>query len=78
MACQIGGALTASLTPWIATLLDWTAALGTAATIALIGAAAWTCVSPRGTVGRRAADHAAGAIPVLARRRCICESLNDR
>jgi len=46
MACQIGGALTASLTPWIAAQLGWTAAFIAAATIALIGAAAWMCVNP--------------------------------
>ena len=46
MACQIGGALTASLTPWIAVQLGWTAAFMTAAVIALVGAAAWLCVDP--------------------------------
>jgi ACS family glucarate transporter-like MFS transporter len=46
MACQIGGALTASLTPWIAAQLGWTAAFISAAAVALIGALAWTCVNP--------------------------------
>ena len=38
MACQIGGALTASLTPWIATQFGWHAAFITAAVVALAGA----------------------------------------
>jgi MFS transporter, ACS family, glucarate transporter len=46
MACQIGGALTASLTPWIAAQLGWNAAFVAAAAVALLGAAAWVCVNP--------------------------------
>jgi ACS family glucarate transporter-like MFS transporter len=46
MACQIGGALTASLTPWIAAQLGWTAAFVAAAGVAMVGAAAWMCVNP--------------------------------
>ncbi len=46
MACQIGGAVTASLTPWIAAQLGWTAAFMAAAAVALVGAAAWMCVNP--------------------------------
>ena len=45
-ACQIGGALTASLTPWIAAQLGWTAAFIVAAGVALLGAAAWVWVEP--------------------------------
>jgi ACS family glucarate transporter-like MFS transporter len=46
MGCQIGGAITASLTPWIAEHYGWIAAFGTAATLAVIGAAAWCFVRP--------------------------------
>lgn len=55
MACQIGGALTASLTPWIAAQLGWNAAFVAAAAVAVVGAAAWVCVNPeRPLVGERA------------------------
>ncbi len=43
---QLGGALTASLTPWIAKRYGWTTAFGVAATLALIGAACWMTVHP--------------------------------
>jgi MFS transporter, ACS family, glucarate transporter len=46
MACQIGGALTASLTPWIAIQLGWHAAFNAAAVVALVGAGTWMCVDP--------------------------------
>jgi MFS transporter, ACS family, glucarate transporter len=44
---QIGGAVTASLTPWIAHKFGWTTSFGTAACMALLGAACWALVSPR-------------------------------
>ncbi|WP_253201119.1 MFS transporter [Sphingomonas quercus] len=46
MGCQIGGAITASLTPWIAAQFGWTAAFGTAAGFATVGAVAWLFVDP--------------------------------
>ena len=46
MACQVGGALTASLTPWIAGRLGWNAAFMAAAAVALVGAVGWMCVNP--------------------------------
>jgi ACS family glucarate transporter-like MFS transporter len=46
MGCQIGGAITASLTPWIAVHYGWTAAFGTAAALVLVGALVWTFVDP--------------------------------
>ena len=46
MGCQIGGAITASLTPWIAAEYGWIAAFGTAASLAVIGAVAWCFVRP--------------------------------
>jgi len=45
--CQIGGAVTASLTPWIAAQYGWVAAFGTGAAIVLVGTAAWAMVDPR-------------------------------
>jgi MFS transporter, ACS family, glucarate transporter len=46
MGCQIGGAITSSLTPWIAAQFGWTAAFVAAAALALIGAVAWLFVDP--------------------------------
>ena len=46
MGCQIGGAITASLTPWIAVQYGWIAAFGTAAALAVVGAVAWCFVKP--------------------------------
>ncbi|MBM0170486.1 MFS transporter [Altererythrobacter sp. C41] len=45
--CQIGGAITASLTPWIAAQYGWVAAFGTGAAIVVVGTAAWAVVDPR-------------------------------
>src|SRR6185312_14105178 len=41
MGGQIGGAVTASLTPWIAHRFGWTASFGTAAVLAIIAAICW-------------------------------------
>jgi ACS family glucarate transporter-like MFS transporter len=49
--CQIGGAVTASLTPYLAIRLGWNGAFAFAAALALIGAALWLFVDP----GRRSA-----------------------
>ena len=46
MACQTGGALTASLTPWIALRFGWTTAFAVAATLAVLGGLAWLTVHP--------------------------------
>jgi ACS family glucarate transporter-like MFS transporter len=46
MAGQIGGALTASLTPWIAQRFGWTTAFAVAAGLAVVGAACWLVVHP--------------------------------
>jgi ACS family glucarate transporter-like MFS transporter len=46
MGCQIGGAITASLTPWIAEHFGWTAAFVTGAILAVLGAVAWLLVDP--------------------------------
>ena len=46
MGGQIGGALTASLTPWIAQRFGWTSSFGVAAVMAVIGALCWFAVHP--------------------------------
>jgi ACS family glucarate transporter-like MFS transporter len=46
MACQIGGALTASLTPWIALHFGWITAFAVAASLAVIGSLCWLTVHP--------------------------------
>ena len=47
MGNQFGGMITASLTPWIASKLGWTAAFLVAAVLCLCGALAWLFVDPR-------------------------------
>jgi ACS family glucarate transporter-like MFS transporter len=49
---QLGGALTASLTPWIAKHFGWTTSFGTAAVLAIIGALCWLTVHPERPLGR--------------------------
>jgi ACS family glucarate transporter-like MFS transporter len=46
MGCQIGGVVTAALTPVLANSLGWTASFAITAGVALIGAAAWAFVDP--------------------------------
>ncbi len=46
MGCQIGGAVTASLTPYIASRVGWNAAFVFAAMLALAGGAMWWMVDP--------------------------------
>jgi ACS family glucarate transporter-like MFS transporter len=46
MGGQIGGALTASLTPWIAQRFGWTSSFGLAAVLSIIGAICWLTVHP--------------------------------
>jgi ACS family glucarate transporter-like MFS transporter len=50
MGNQIGGALTASLTPAIASRLGWSASFHVAAGLALVGAVAWLFVNPERTL----------------------------
>lgn len=45
--CQIGGAVTASLTPLIAAHVGWNASFLTAAALGIIGGLAWLMVNPR-------------------------------
>jgi MFS transporter, ACS family, glucarate transporter len=46
MGAQLGGALTASLTPWIANRYGWTASFLVAAALCLLGAFTWLLVDP--------------------------------
>ena len=46
MGAQIGGAVTASLTPWVAQRFGWTTSFGIAAALAVLGAILWTTVHP--------------------------------
>ena len=46
MSGQIGGALTASLTPWLAAHFDWKMAFNVAAALVLLGALSWLLVRP--------------------------------
>jgi hypothetical protein len=46
MGGQIGGAVTASLTPWIALRFGWTSSFAVAAALAVIGAVCWMTVHP--------------------------------
>ena len=46
MGCQIGGAVTSSLTPWIAAQYGWAAAFAAGAAVVLLGVIAWAIVDP--------------------------------
>jgi len=46
MGGQVGGALTASLTPLIAARFGWTTSFGVAAVLAVVGAVCWLAVHP--------------------------------
>ena len=46
MGGQIGGAVTASLTPWVAQRFGWTTSFGISAVLAVVGAACWLTVHP--------------------------------
>jgi MFS transporter, ACS family, glucarate transporter len=63
MGNQIGGALTASLTPWIAARFGWTTTFLVAAALCLVGAASWLMVDPSRQLGTLASD-----VPPVQRR----------
>jgi ACS family glucarate transporter-like MFS transporter len=52
MGCQIGGAVTATLTPLIAAHFGWQASFSTATALAVLGAAAWLGVDPNARLAR--------------------------
>jgi ACS family glucarate transporter-like MFS transporter len=47
MGAQIGGAVTAKLTPWIADKFGWTTSFLVGAALCVLGAAAWLVVDPQ-------------------------------
>ncbi len=51
MGAQIGGVVTASLTPWVADRFGWTGSFLVAAGLCVVGAAAWIGVRPEQPVG---------------------------
>jgi len=51
MGCQIAGAITASLTPWIAYRFGWTASFLVAAALCAVGAVSWLFVNPDARIG---------------------------
>jgi ACS family glucarate transporter-like MFS transporter len=46
MGAQVGGAVTASLTPWVAQRFGWTTSFAIAAALAAVGAVLWMTVHP--------------------------------
>lgn len=52
MGGQIGGAATASLTPWLAQRYGWTASYWAAAALAIVGALCWLTVHPERPLAR--------------------------
>jgi ACS family glucarate transporter-like MFS transporter len=73
MGGQIGGAVTASLTPWIARHFGWTTSFGTAAGFAVLSAVLWLTVHPERPLGasniagdEQGADHRGVAAQGLA------------
>jgi ACS family glucarate transporter-like MFS transporter len=55
---QIGGAVTAQLTPWIAEHFGWTASFLVAAALCVVGAASWLLVDPERSL---TSEHGPGA-----------------
>jgi ACS family glucarate transporter-like MFS transporter len=58
MSNQIGAALTASLTPWIAVRFGWTTSFLVAAGLCVVGATSWLVVDPTRSLTVLAGDHA--------------------
>jgi ACS family glucarate transporter-like MFS transporter len=46
MGAQVGGAVTASLTPWVAQRFGWTTSFAIAAALAVLGGFVWMTVHP--------------------------------
>ena len=67
MGNQIGAALTASLTPWIAARFGWTTSFLVAAGLCVVGAVCWLAVDPSRQLTVMPAD--AGAIQVQSSKR---------
>jgi MFS transporter, ACS family, glucarate transporter len=56
MGNQVGAAITASLTPWIALRFGWSMSFLVAAGLCLVGAASWLVVDPSRTLGPKQKD----------------------
>jgi MFS transporter, ACS family, glucarate transporter len=56
MGGQVGGAVTGSLTPWIAARYGWTASFLVAAALCLLGAVSWLAVDPLNTLTEAHSD----------------------
>src|SRR5579863_1165837 len=66
--CQIGAAITAFLTPWIAARFGWTASFLVAAVLCFVGAASWLVVDPERSLmpGQGTPIAESGQVPVNA------------
>ncbi|WP_235181771.1 MFS transporter [Sphingobium indicum] len=62
MGCQIGGALTSTLTPMIAAQFGWTAAFIAGSAVVLAGVLAWAVVDPNRLLEQPAGEGALGPI----------------
>jgi ACS family glucarate transporter-like MFS transporter len=58
MGAQVAGAITSSLTPWIAAQFGWTMAFYVAAALAVIGAIAWLFVDPNQSLAKESGSAA--------------------
>jgi ACS family glucarate transporter-like MFS transporter len=72
MGGQIGGAVTGSLTPWIAARYGWTASFLVAAALCFLGAVSWLAVNPLHTL-----TGVGSAEPLVARRRPAARAAED-
>jgi MFS transporter, ACS family, glucarate transporter len=63
MGGQIGGAVTASLTPAIAARFGWTASFLVAAALCALGSAAWLIVNPERSAGQGPPESAQADVP---------------
>jgi ACS family glucarate transporter-like MFS transporter len=74
MGNQIGAALTASLTPWIAARFGWTTSFLVAAGLCLVGAASWLLVDPSRQLRVSPAD--AGTVQIQSSKHMSDRSAN--
>ncbi|HST09599.1 MAG TPA: MFS transporter [Terriglobales bacterium] len=63
MGGQLGGAVTGSLTPWIAARYGWTASFLVASALCLLGAVCWIAVNPRNQLTRAPSISSGSAEP---------------
>ena len=53
MGCQIGGMVTASLTPFVATAFGWTPSFDVAAAVCVVGGVTWLFIDPHHVLSTR-------------------------